>query len=61
MFSILHYDKWQVAEIESNKPAQYFWRKTISVYTGNDFIEECSNSQPKGSKQVFNSKAKSKE
>ena len=51
----LHHGKWQVAEIESNKASQEFWRKTISVFTGNDFIEEWSDSQPTGPKQVFNS------
>jgi len=51
----LHNGKWQVAEIESNTPSQDFWRKTISDFTGNDFLEEWSSSQPEGPKQVFSS------
>jgi len=51
----LHQGQWQVAEIESNTPSQQFWRRTISAFTGNDFLEECSDSQPEGPKQVFNS------
>jgi predicted acetyltransferase len=51
----LHYGQWQVAEIETNTSSQEFWRKTISTFTGNDFVEEWSDSQPKGPKQVFKS------
>lgn len=30
---------WEVAELETNLPAQKFWRKTISEYTNNEFVE----------------------
>lgn len=30
---------WKVAQIESNKPAQIFWRKAIERYTNNNFQE----------------------
>ncbi|MDN3449427.1 GNAT family N-acetyltransferase [Planococcus sp. APC 3906] len=30
---------WEVAEIETNLPAQRFWRKVISEYTDNNFLE----------------------
>ncbi|MEK8131011.1 GNAT family N-acetyltransferase [Paenibacillus filicis] len=30
---------WKVAQVEANKPAQIFWRKTIEQYTGNQFQE----------------------
>lgn len=30
---------WKVAQIETNKPAQIFWRKVIERYTNNDFEE----------------------
>ncbi|MEK4511980.1 GNAT family N-acetyltransferase [Paenibacillus anaericanus] len=30
---------WKVAQIETNKPAQKFWRKTIEGYTNNNFQE----------------------
>lgn len=30
---------WKVAQIETNKPAQIFWRKTIERYTNNNFQE----------------------
>ena len=51
----LHYGKWEVAQLELNKPAQMFWRKVISNYTRDNFIEEWSALQPKGPKQIFNS------
>jgi predicted acetyltransferase len=50
----LHHGKWQVAQIESNTASQVFWRKTISTFTRNNFIEDWSDAQPKGPKQVFN-------
>ncbi|WP_271853813.1 GNAT family N-acetyltransferase [Planococcus maritimus] len=30
---------WEVAELETNLPAQKFWRKTISEYTNNEYVE----------------------
>jgi len=30
---------WKVAQIEANKPAQMFWRKTIERYTNNNYKE----------------------
>ncbi|NOU75607.1 GNAT family N-acetyltransferase [Paenibacillus sp. LMG 31458] len=30
---------WKVAQIETNKPAQIFWRKVIESYTNNNFQE----------------------
>lgn len=30
---------WEVAELETNLPAQRFWRKVISEYTDNNFLE----------------------
>src|SRR5262245_39793457 len=33
------YGKWEVHEIERNKPAHQFWRKVISDYTHNQFTE----------------------
>lgn len=30
---------WKVAQIESNIPAQIFWRKTIEKYTNNNYQE----------------------
>jgi predicted acetyltransferase len=30
---------WKVGQIESNKPAQIFWRKTIERYTQNNYQE----------------------
>ena len=50
-----HRAQWQVAQIETNTPAQDFWRQAISSFTGNDFVEEWSKSEPIGPKQVFQS------
>ncbi|GGH27102.1 GNAT family N-acetyltransferase [Paenibacillus segetis] len=30
---------WKVAQMETNKPAQTFWRKTIERYTNNNYQE----------------------
>ena len=30
---------WEVAELETNLPAQIFWRKVISEYTDNNYLE----------------------
>lgn len=30
---------WKVAQIETNKPAHFFWRKIIGKYTNNNFQE----------------------
>ncbi len=35
----MHRGEWQVAQIEENKPAQYFWRKVISEYTSGSYEE----------------------
>jgi predicted acetyltransferase len=32
--------QWSVSQIEANYPAQIFWRKVISEYTGGEFEEE---------------------
>jgi predicted acetyltransferase len=50
-----HPGTWQVAQLATNKPAQAFWRKTIALFTNNNFDEQWSDSQPKGPQQVFNS------
>ncbi|RZT21671.1 GNAT family N-acetyltransferase [Fictibacillus sp. BK138] len=34
-----HKGNWEVFQIESNKPAQAFWRKVISEYTHGEFVE----------------------
>lgn len=34
-----HKGNWEVFQIESNKPAQAFWRKVISDYTRGHFVE----------------------
>jgi predicted acetyltransferase len=34
-----HKGNWEVFQIEKNKPAQAFWRKVISDYTGGRFVE----------------------
>lgn len=31
--------EWEVAELETNLPAQRFWRKVISIYTNNNYSE----------------------
>jgi predicted acetyltransferase len=45
--------KWRVAQDEGNRPAQTFWRRIIGEYTNGNFVEEWSESQPKGPSQVF--------
>ncbi|WP_442600663.1 GNAT family N-acetyltransferase [Paenibacillus sp. KN14-4R] len=30
---------WEVAEVDTNEPAQHFWRKTIAAYTNNNYQE----------------------
>jgi predicted acetyltransferase len=35
----LHKGRWEVFQIEKNKPAQNFWRSVIKEYTGGDFTE----------------------
>jgi predicted acetyltransferase len=34
-----HKGNWEVFQIESNKPAQAFWRKVINDYTEGQFVE----------------------
>lgn len=43
-----------VAELESNLPAQRFWRRVISDYTSGRFNEAWSEARPRGPKQRFN-------
>lgn len=51
----LHLGTWQVAQIETHKSAQVFWKKTISIFTQQQYVEKWSNSQPNGPMQVFSS------
>lgn len=44
---------WEVAEMETNKPAQVFWRKTINDFTKGNF-EEVRNDNWNGPIQRFN-------
>ena len=46
---------WHVAQEESNTPAQKFWRAVIGRFTNGDFVEEQSEQQPHGPRQIFNS------
>ena len=46
---------WHVAEMESNTPAQHFWRKVIGEYTSGNFREDWSDESPYGPKQIFTS------
>ncbi|WP_299142929.1 GNAT family N-acetyltransferase [Vibrio astriarenae] len=48
-----HRGRWSVSQLESNKVAQCFWRRTISSYTEGAFSEGWSSSQPLGPKQSF--------
>lgn len=48
-----HLGSWTVAQLESNKVAQCFWRKAISSYTHGAFSEGWSASQPLGPMQCF--------
>lgn len=46
--------RWEVAQLRGNIPAQYFWRRVISDYTGGDFEErDVEPDQWDGSIQVF--------
>ncbi|MFC5406295.1 GNAT family N-acetyltransferase [Cohnella soli] len=44
--------KWEVAQIDSNLPAQKFWRKTIGRYTNNNF-QEIRKDEWEGPIQIF--------
>jgi predicted acetyltransferase len=35
----LHRGRWEIFQIEKNKPAQAFWRSVIKEYTGGEFTE----------------------
>ncbi|MET3292312.1 UNVERIFIED_CONTAM: putative acetyltransferase [Brevibacillus sp. OAP136] len=35
----MHKGQWEVYQIDNNKPAQHFWKKTIDEYTGGKFTE----------------------
>ncbi|MCR8656691.1 GNAT family N-acetyltransferase [Paenibacillus endoradicis] len=39
----LHKGQWEVYQIETNKPAQLFWNKTINEYTQGNFKERIEN------------------
>lgn len=39
----LHRGQWEVFQIETNKPAQAFWHKTIDEYTKGQFKERSEN------------------
>ena len=47
---------WHVGQDERNEPAQKFWRSVIGDYTGGEFSEEWSDSQPRGPVQLFESR-----
>jgi predicted acetyltransferase len=32
--------RWIIRQILSNRPAQNFWRRTVTKYTGGDFVED---------------------
>jgi predicted acetyltransferase len=49
--------EWHVAQEEGNTPAQRFWRSVIAAYTDGDYLEGFSESQPRGPKQIFRSRA----
>lgn len=34
-----HKGQWEVYQIDSNKPAQFFWKKAIEEYTGGKYTE----------------------
>jgi predicted acetyltransferase len=53
----LHSGTWSVAQLEPHTAAQSFWRRTIASYTGNQFIEKWSDSEPTGPMQTFVSPA----
>jgi predicted acetyltransferase len=39
----LHSGKWEVLQMEKNKPAQSFWRKVIGEFTAGDYAERMVN------------------
>jgi predicted acetyltransferase len=39
----LHSGKWEVLQMERNKPAQSFWRKVIGEFTAGDYAERMVN------------------
>ncbi|KRE48752.1 GNAT family N-acetyltransferase [Paenibacillus sp. Soil522] len=39
----LHKGQWEVYQLESNKPAQLFWNKTIDEYTQGQFKDRFEN------------------
>ncbi|MDQ0859265.1 GNAT family N-acetyltransferase [Bacillus sp. V2I10] len=39
----LHSGKWEVLQVEKNKPAQSFWRKVIGEFTAGDYTERMVN------------------
>lgn len=54
--------RWRVAQIEQNIPAQKFWRKVISAYTADDYLEIYQNDNDwVGQVQQFLSKGNSME
>jgi predicted acetyltransferase len=50
-----HHGQWEVAELDSNIPAQKFWRKIIASYSAEGFQEIWSDAHPRGPKQLFRS------
>jgi predicted acetyltransferase len=50
--------RWSVSQIESNRPAQAFWRKVISEYTHGDYQETWQNDEEwVGPVQTFHTRA----
>lgn len=54
---IMHPGKWEISVIPENKPALAFWRKTISIFTNGNYLEEVKTidydkDQPK--RYIFN-------
>lgn len=47
---------WKVAELETNVPAQRFWRRVIGEYTAGRFSEEWSEAGPRGPMQTFSNR-----
>ncbi|MFY0758443.1 hypothetical protein AB1K32_06135 [Metabacillus dongyingensis] len=39
----MYIGKWEIFQIERNKPAQSFWRKVIEEYTAGDYAERMVN------------------
>ncbi len=48
--------QWSVAQEENNRSAQRFWRRVVAEYTGGDFLETTSPAQPRGPRQIFESR-----